>query len=955
VSNELAYKLMNAESPQAFLSELNGSAGWKTLSSLKSEVDRLAGQDPPAADLLAGRMEELALLIGDALSKAFAGAARASAFSYSGRYKEADSLYESAITTLRAARLPVEAAIIQKQQVGVLNQLGRYSHALRVARIARRALAGREPVHLAQLETNVGNIYYRLDRYKKALEHFDRARETFSEVGDDRMRAFVDFGRSNVFAELDQPARALELLESAAEAWDRTGMKMRAAQARFHIAYIHFQRGHYNTALASYYQAREQLSALESDELVAWCNLEISEILLALNSFDDAAENSERARSSFASLGLPYDSARASVAHALALMGQGRLDQAQAELSEARSAFARDNNSTFAALTDSYLSELALRKGDLEEAAARATSAMQTFSRQKLATRSAHARMLAARAAYANGDSNRAARMARGALLAIENLFAPSVAFQCHHLMGRIERDRNRKGAALAYFRLAVDIVEKMRGGIAADEFKATFLGDKIQAYEDTIASCIDHGGEEMIEESFRLVEASKSRALADLLARYVRDEEQLSRAGEETRARFSRLIEDLNWYSSQAGLEDDKGNQRSSGVAERYRRAVLRCERQIAQLFRRMESEDSAYAEIQRMDAASVSDLRGSLEEGEVAIEYFHTGDYVSAFVATRDRIKVVRSIAPRREVERLMASFRFQIEKFNYGTGYVDAHFGQLKRAADEHLSDLYRLVFAPLEGSISGDRLIVVPHGALHYVPFHALRRDGEYLVDRFEISYAPSAAVLKLCRERRSDLDSQRARNDAVPRADRMVAFGLAEAGTPNIKDEIAGIGSIFPDSIRVTGRRATRDNLMRLAPQARLLHIASHGYFRRDNPMFSFLKLADSNLNFYSLLNLKINAEMVTLSACHTGVNMVFPGDELHGLMRGFLYAGAPSLVTSLWAVSDRSTSEFMSEMYSSLRGGATKREALRQAQLAIKDAYGHPYYWAPFVLMGEPR
>jgi Uncharacterized protein conserved in bacteria len=84
------------------------------------------------------------------------------------------------------------------------------------------------------------------------------------------------------------------------------------------------------------------------------------------------------------------------------------------------------------------------------------------------------------------------------------------------------------------------------------------------------------------------------------------------------------------------------------------------------------------------------------------------------------------------------------------------------------------------------------------------------------------------------------------------------------------------------------------------------------------------------------------------------VNKVFPGDELQGLVRGFLYAGAPSVVASLWAVSDRSTADFMRELYSNIRAGLGKRAALRLAQLAIKDAYGHPYYWAPFVLMGNP-
>jgi CHAT domain-containing protein len=188
---------------------------------------------------------------------------------------------------------------------------------------------------------------------------------------------------------------------------------------------------------------------------------------------------------------------------------------------------------------------------------------------------------------------------------------------------------------------------------------------------------------------------------------------------------------------------------------------------------------------------------------------------------------------------------------------------------------------------------------------------------------------------------------------VPATDSFVALGVAERGTPSIQDEIDCLVSLFPQAVKLVGEEATWENLMRMAPSARFLHVASHGYFRRDNPMFSFLKLADSHLNFYSLLDLKLNAELVTLSACHTGMNKVFPGDELQGLMRGFLHAGARSLVVSLWAVGDRSTADLMREMYSDICAGKSKSAALRRAQLAIKQEYGHPYYWAPFVLMGD--
>jgi CHAT domain-containing protein len=268
-------------------------------------------------------------------------------------------------------------------------------------------------------------------------------------------------------------------------------------------------------------------------------------------------------------------------------------------------------------------------------------------------------------------------------------------------------------------------------------------------------------------------------------------------------------------------------------------------------------------------------------------------------------------------------------------------------LRRATNDVLFALYKSVFLPIEGMLETERVIVVPHGPLHYVPFHALYDGKSHLVERYEISYSPSASVLKLSRERSANQS-----HPAGPGT--LVALGLTETGTPSIGAELRALGGLFPDSVMLTEHRATRENLFESAPRARFLHLASHGYFRRDNPMFSFLKLADANLHFYSLLDMRLNAELVTLSACHTGVNRVFPGDELHGLVRGFLYAGAPSVIASLWAVNDTSTSDFMREMYSKIRSGATKRAAVRHAQLAIRDAYGHPYYWAPFVLMGNP-
>lgn len=950
MSSKLATNLMKASSAEDYFRARGRSVNWRTFATLKQEVDHLVNSDLNAASPLVERIEELASITGDSLCEAFAKSSRARLLHLLGKHREANNLYDQAARVMQSFKLKGEAAVVQKQQVDALTHIGRYADALRVARAARRVFAGTNPVQLAQLETNVGNTYQMLDRYPEALAHYDRARLALTEAGTSKMRALIDLNRANVFTELDRPDDAMDLLAVVARTFDRAHQFVLAAHARYHMAYLEFQRGRYNAGLKGYHETRERLAALGSLRLVAWCDIEIAEILLALGAFDDALENASSAHLRFNELEMPYESAKAQMIAALAAMNLGRLDQARAELIEAREVFAKSGNTTFAATVDSYLAELALKEGNAGEASARAQQALRVFARRKLASRAAHARVLAARAAYEAGETAKARRFALAALGEVKNKFAPAVAYMAHHLIGKTERALGHARRARESFRRAVDIVEQMRGGIAADDFKATFLGDKLEVYEDAIRACLDEASAASIDEAFRLVELAKSRGLADLLARYLRESSsRRSRPSkkDDAREKLVKLIEELNWYSSHANLEDEKGGQRRPVFADRYNREIARCERQIASLFHQIESQGASLDDIHQL-TATTAELQDSLESGETAIEYFTTADEISAFVVTRESIDVVRGLASKREMERTLAALRFQIEKFNYGAAYVDGFFEQLNHAANQYLGLLYRDLFSGIEGRLRDHRLIVIPHGALHYVPFHSLLNRSGYLVDQFEISYAPSATVLMLCREmnRQSHLPK---------RSDKVVALGFGGHDTPEVAGEISAIGSLFPNAVKLTGNQATHDNLLRAAPSARYLHLASHGYFRRDNPMFSFLKLADSNLNFYSLLDLRLNAEMVTLSACHTGVNKVFPGDELHGLMRGFMHAGAPSLVASLWATSDESTAKLMKRMYGEISAGASKRAALRTAQLAVKDEYGHPYYWAPFILMGNPN
>ena len=158
---------------------------------------------------------------------------------------------------------------------------------------------------------------------------------------------------------------------------------------------------------------------------------------------------------------------------------------------------------------------------------------------------------------------------------------------------------------------------------------------------------------------------------------------------------------------------------------------------------------------------------------------------------------------------------------------------------------------------------------------------------------------------------------------------------------------------FPHAEVLTRWSATVQALREKAPGCGVVHLACHGMFRADNPMFSSLKLHDGWLTAADVLQLDLRGALVVLSACESARNEVLAGDELIGLARGFIGAGAATLVASLWLVQDETTAWLMEKYYDLLGDGVGRAAALRSAQLALKERYPHPYYWAPFVLIGR--
>ena len=169
----------------------------------------------------------------------------------------------------------------------------------------------------------------------------------------------------------------------------------------------------------------------------------------------------------------------------------------------------------------------------------------------------------------------------------------------------------------------------------------------------------------------------------------------------------------------------------------------------------------------------------------------------------------------------------------------------------------------------------------------------------------------------------------------------------------MRDELAELAPLFPSATVLLDDQATVAALRAQAPAADVLHLACHGQFRPDNPLFSSLRLADGWLTVRDAYGLDLNCGLVTLSACETGVSAIAPGDELIGLARGFFSAGAPSLLVSLWTVDDESTAKLMASFYTRLRAGENPAAALRHAQCELLSDHPHPFFWSPFVLLGR--
>jgi CHAT domain-containing protein len=904
-------------------------------------VVRLARIDVQQADRLAQAARWLAEQIDDDGARAQSLRALGHVSLSLGRHREAVKRYDAALRLFRALGQDVDIARTLNSSLQSLISLGRYPEAYAWAEEARAIFHQHgNRLGLARLDTNVGNILYRQDRFEEALALYQRAFAELSELGTPQDVAPVLSNMAMVYISLSDFDRSLETHRQARDYCEQHGMPLLVLRADYNIAYLYYMRGEYTRAIDMYRATQEECDNLNDTYHSALCDMDCSEMYLELNLSEEAELLGKRAMIGFNDLGMNYEMAKSLTNMAIAASGQGDLDGSLGLFKRARRLFSREQNGVWLALVDFYEALVLFRSGQSRRVRRLCERALAQFGRVRAPGRQALCELLLARLELHAGNFHRAEQACDAAFAHIATAATPNLTYQAHCVRGLIRHARADTAAALAAFRSAHEHLERLRTHLHTEGLKVAFLTDKLAVYEGLVTSCLALGpAPDHQHAAFGYIEEAKSRSLADLIAFRAATLEPHVQGLDS--GRVGRLRRELNWYYRQLELEEVSREKRSPERLAELRQRTTSLENELARSLDALRRTDAEFAVLQSGTADRIEEIRSTLQAGTLLLEYYQAHGRYYVCLVSRDALEVV-ALCRAEEISKCLSLLQFQLLKFRLDPGYIQSFGSQLLTATETHLRALYAALIAPIRDRLRADHLVIVPHDVLHTLPFHALADDGNrFLMDDFTISYAPSATIYRLCCEKRP-----------VASGDALI-MGLPDHLAPCIADEVRTVSAILPNPRVFLDTEATADRLRTIGPTSRFVHIATHGFFRRDNPMFSSIRLGSGPLCVYDLYELRLSADLVTLSGCSTGLNVIVGGDEILGLVRGLLYAGARSVLLTLWDAHDRSTADFMGAFYQGLEGGTTKAKAAQRAMQAVREQYRHPFYWAPFSLMGD--
>jgi len=787
---------------------------------------------------------------------------------------------------------------------------------------------------------NIGGVYLLLGRYQEALDYYQRAL-AISEQLDSAISMSQDHGNIALcYLGLGQTDTALGHLDQAITLAVQAGMQQDQAYWLRGRGNAWLLKGRYDLALEDHRAALVIYARIEGKTEWIEALQDMGQLYLLLGDTLNAESHYRQAMELARDIGL----SRAITGNLLML---GDLQHRQGELEAAAAFYTEAMQRAQESGEKAVWSQGLLRLSAIHRDQQRFAEALEEANRGLESAREIGAPGLTSLAIYSQAEVNRLQARLHPALDGYDQALAilaaapdPQLEWQVHYGKGLALAQAGNKTDAITSLQSAVVLIEGMRDRLREERFRAGYLQDKHQVYVDLVRLQLESGLE---QEAFSTAERLRSRSYLDLvdsgLSTDPGGEQQSLEFAMKSRIRVLRdaLAEESNRNRPEQRQQAINVFSHELLVAEQAYQAFLDDRRQSGRA--RIFAAVPTYREV-----------RASLAKDEALIEYVVGSESVMLFVLTHDALTTATIPVRREDLESKVELVR------------------ELIRNQDDErwrkpAASLATLLIEPVlaGGRLEGIHgLYLVPHGNLNFLPFALLpslgMEDSQRLVEDFTLAYLPTAAALL-----RENTNSQNTSS--------MLALAPERSHLQYASEEARVINDLFqPDSRALLGTSATESSFKQLAPHYRLLHLATHGYFNKLNPLLSGLQLEadmanDGRLELHEILDLRLDADLVTLSACQTGLGSGYfaevpAGDDFVGLTRAFLYAGSTSVLATLWEVDDASTLALMKSFYGGLRqaaGAEDMAKALSLAQRALLSSkeYNHPYFWAPFVLVGE--
>lgn len=787
---------------------------------------------------------------------------------------------------------------------------------------------------------NIGGVHLLLGRFQEALDYYLRALE-ISESLDSAVSMSQDHGNIGLsLLGLGRIDEAMRHLERAAKLAEGAGMRQDQAywlRARGNAS----QRiGRYDLALKQLRSALDIYEQIDSRTERVEALHDMGRLYFLLGDTESAGQHFTEALEAARRMGL----SRGATLNLLALGDvKSRQGNGEAATGLYRQAIERATEAGEMALWTQgllRLSEAYREQGDRELAVEKANRALGLAREIGAPALESHARVALGEASYQQARQDSAAEQFDLALALLAAAPEPELEWRAYHGRGLVLASVGQVNEAIEALYSAVRVIEGIRDRLDQDRFRTGYLQDKYQVYVDLVNLELQAGRE---EDAFSTAERLRSRSYRDILdrsqpAHLNADEERLEYS---LRQRIETLLRSLG---EEQRLASPQQRQAAIGV---YSEELLAAQREYQDF---LEERRRAGGSDRRWDAPTYAEVGPLLAGDEALLEYVVGQDSLVLFVLTRERLTAHSAPLRRDDLVNKVELVRNLIRRRD------DARW-------EKPAASLAAVLIRPVQDESRYQNLrhlYVVPHGTLNYLPFALLPLQGgasdERLVERFTLSYLPTSAALR-----------SPARHP--PAASSLLALAPGRSRLRHAGEEVRAVDALFtPDSRMLVGPAATESLFKQEASDYRLLHLATHGYFNKLNPLLSGLELEpdadnDGQLELLEILGLQLEADLVTLSACRTGLGSghfaeLPAGDEFVGLTRAFLHAGSRSVLATLWEVDDASTAEFMASFYTEFKqagSGQAKAAALAKAQRALLAGgrYRHPYYWAPFVLVGD--